>query len=76
MPKLACGLIYCAMLTIYDKEKDDLKKHWTEIEAAKAQGKDPKEIKTSVGTLGNFILLLISNLYGVKPFAYNIPHYF
>jgi hypothetical protein len=76
MAKLGCGLIYCAMLTIYEKEKGDLHKHWTGIEAAKAEGKDPQEIKTGVGTLGNFILLLIANLYNVKPFTYNIPNYF
>lgn len=76
MAKLASGLIYAAMLTIYDKEKDNLAKHWADVEAAKAEETDPAEVKTSVGTLGNFILLLIQNLYNVKPFTYNFPNYF
>ena len=29
-----------------------------------------------VGTLGNFILLLISQIFNIKPFVFNWPHYF
>jgi hypothetical protein len=76
MAKLGCGLIYCAMLTIYQKEKGDLQKHWIDIDQAKTEGKDPLQIKTRVGTLGNFILMLISNIYNAKPFTHNLPHYF
>lgn len=32
MPKLTCGLIYCAMLTIYEKEKASLAKFWVDNE--------------------------------------------
>jgi len=76
MAKLASGLIYAAMLTIYEKEKVSLAKHWTDMDAARAEGTDPADVKTSVGTLGNFVLLLVQNLYNVKPFAYNFPNYF
>ena len=64
------------MLTIYDKEKDDLQKHWEDIQTAKEAGVDMSGVKTRVGTLGNFVLLLIANIYNVKAFAYNIPNYF
>lgn len=32
MPKLTCGLIYCAMLTIYDKEKASLASFWNDTD--------------------------------------------
>ena len=28
MPKLTCGLLYCAMLTVYDQEKELLADYW------------------------------------------------
>lgn len=31
MPKLTVGLLYCAMLTVYDSEKGNLKQHWAEL---------------------------------------------
>lgn len=64
MPKLTCGLIYCAMLTIYEKEKASLTKFWAE-KSKKATKASPKN---GLGTLGNFILLLLSHLYDLKAF--------
>lgn len=33
-------------------------------------------MQTSVGTLGNFILMLITQIYDLKDYAMNQPHYF
>lgn len=38
MPKLTCGLIYCAMLTIYDKEKASLASFWNETDKQGRKG--------------------------------------
>lgn len=32
MPKLTVGLLYCAMLTVYESEKGRLNQHWAELE--------------------------------------------
>mmetsp|Transcript_4486 Transcript_4486/g.6718 ORF Transcript_4486/g.6718 Transcript_4486/m.6718 type:complete len:123 (-) Transcript_4486:1467-1835(-) len=50
MPKLAVGLIYCAMLKVYEVEKATLNRHWETGES---------------GTLGNLYLLLLSKLYEI-----------
>tara|TARA_B110000285_G_C15017269_1_gene559697 strand:- start:823 stop:1050 length:228 start_codon:yes stop_codon:yes gene_type:complete len=75
MPKLTCGLIYSAMLTIYDKEKGSLANFWPDAE--KQRRANPGQTAgASVGTLGNFILMLLSHLYDLKAFVQNLPHYF
>jgi hypothetical protein len=73
MPKLTVGLLYCAMITIYDKEKAGLNEHWAEAEQTGSPGERPQ---AEVGPLGNFVLLLVSRVYDLKAFSYNIPHYF
>jgi hypothetical protein len=68
MPKLTCGLIYSAMLTIYDKEKGFLANFWPDAE--KQRRANPGQTAgASVGTLGNFILMLLSHLYDLKAFV-------
>lgn len=75
MPKLTVGLLYCSMLTIYDKEKSKLNSHWDEYEEGK---KNPNYqfTQTSIGPLGNMILLFVSHIYDIKQFNYNIATYF
>lgn len=69
MPKLICGLLYCAMLTMYDNEKSMLASYWP------PDNVEPKEYG-KLGPLGNFVLLLLSHLYDLKSFTLNLPHYF
>lgn len=76
MPKLTCGLIYSAMLTIYDKEKASLANFWPDAEKQRRANPGKTAAAASVGTLGNFILLLLSHLYDLKAFVHNLPHYF
>jgi len=76
MPKLTCGLIYSAMLTIYDKEKGSLANFWPDAEKQRRANPGKTAAGASVGTLGNFILLLLSHLYDLKAFVLNLPHYF
>lgn len=76
MPKLTVGLLYCAMITIYEKEKANLNVHWVEYEQSQKNPNQVELVQSSVGPLGNFVLLLISHIYDIKAFSYNIPHYF
>jgi hypothetical protein len=85
MPKLACGLIYCAMLTVYDEEKAALAEYQpAPVDKGKRGEQEPEvagEIASqkkwaTLGPLGNFILLLLSHLYDMKAFTLNLPHYF
>lgn len=74
MPKLTVGLIYCAMLNLYEEEKTQLNEHWKNIQV------DDKGqiVATSYkpGTLANFILTLVSHIYDIKQFVFNLSHYF
>lgn len=70
MSRLVVGLIYASMIKIYDHEKENLALHWQDIEANK------ECTSTRIGTLGNFILILIQNLYNAKPFTLNYANYF
>lgn len=76
MPKLAVGLVYCAMLTIYDHEKNIINQHWSQITKGPNGETVVPEDYPGPGILGNFILLLISHLYDMKAYSLNIPHYF
>lgn len=75
MPKLTCGLIYSAMLTIYEKEKASLATFWPDAEKQR-RANPVQTAPVSVGILGNFILMLLSHLYDLKAFVHNLPHYF
>jgi hypothetical protein len=76
MPKLAAGLIYCAMLVVYEDEKEQL--HEYQVDSAPKDKKGEKSDKQFVklGPLGSLILLMLSHLYDLKNFTLNIPHYF
>ena len=83
MPKLTCGLLYCSMLTVYDKEKELLADYWPSDEeyardrAATRKGEAPQiKFGKPLGPLGNFVLMLLSHLYDIKAFTRNLPHYF
>lgn len=95
MPKLVVGLIYTAMINVYESEKATLNSHWDyAAELAKLSGVDLNEEvdgeqppyteaakaklagQARAGVLGNFILVLLRNLYAVEPFRRNYPHYF
>jgi hypothetical protein len=74
MPKLTVGMIYCAMLNLYEGEKAQMNDHWKHIQVdEKGQLLDPSY---KAGTLTNFILSLVAHLYDIKQFVYNLPHYF
>lgn len=32
MPKIVVGIVYCAMISIYEEEKNYLNMHWTQTE--------------------------------------------
>lgn len=66
MRKFVTGLIYCAMLKLYPYEKDNLNDYWSSQE----------ENPTSKTTLGNFVLLLIYNLFELENFVANFSQYF
>ena len=74
MPKLARGLVYCAMLTIYDQEKASLTEYWRGVDGQPRQHAPGSQ--RQLGPLGNFILLLLSHIYDVKAFTLNLPSYF
>lgn len=80
MPKLTVGLLYCAMVTIYESEKEMLASYWpSEAEREKAiaeQGEGAQLPYGKLGPLGNFALLLLSHIYDLKMFTRNLPHYF
>jgi len=74
MPKLTVGLLYCAMITIYDKEKEALVTYWADCDK---ETREPTEAaRKSIGPLGNFILLLLHHIYDMKAFTLNVSHYF
>jgi hypothetical protein len=76
MPKLTCGLLYCAMLPVYEKEKQMLVNFWRDDLPSRKAASSESGKANSLGVLGNFILLLLSHIYALKPFALNMPHYF
>ena len=63
------GLLYAAMLTVYEDEKHLLANYFP------PDGFDVKD-NTPLGPLGNFILMLISNMYQVKNVNKNMAHFF
>lgn len=78
IPKLAVGLLYCAMLTVYDDEKALLAGYWAREEDKEKDKPDNKEAMETekqpvqpLGPLGNFVLLLLSHLYDLKAFTLN-----
>ena len=67
MRKFTVGLLYCAMLKVYPKEKHLLKEYW----------KNPLDPQTSnKSVLGNFTLVMIRILFVVKSFVANSNQYF
>ena len=66
MRKFLTGLLYCAMLKVYPTEKDKLNLYWHHPHG------DPQV--SSI--LGNFILVLVKNLYDLKRFIANFSQYF
>src|SRR3569833_1002154 len=57
MRKFMVGLLYCAMLKVYALEKDKLNLFW----------KQPTN-PAGFTVLGNFVLILIKNLYELRKF--------
>ena len=57
MRKFMVGLLYCAMLKVYALEKDKLNLYW----------KQPTN-PAGFTVLGNFVLILIKNLYELRKF--------
>ena len=64
MRKFITGLLYCAMLKVYPTERNSLNNYW----------KNDQQEKFTV--IGNFILIVIKNLYDLKKYTSNFPQYF
>lgn len=56
MRKICAGLLYCAMLTIYDEDKDKLNQYFI----------DPEVDKANLPTLTKFGLTLIGNYFDAQ----------
>jgi hypothetical protein len=70
MSKIICGLLYCSMLTVYDDEKKLLADYWP------PSGEEASKDFGVLGSMGNFVLLLLSHMYNMKHATINLPHYF
>ena len=66
MRKFTAGLLYCSMLKVYNQEKDFLAYYWL----------DPTNPESNKTVFGNFILVLLHNIFSLKKFAGNFPQYF
>lgn len=65
MRRFVVGLLYSAMIKLYPLEKDRLNQYW-------ANPEDPANNQT---VLGNFALVLMTNLFHAKKFALNCSQY-
>jgi hypothetical protein len=67
MRRLTGGLLYCAMLKVFPLEKDRLNAYWA----------NPEQLYPSqnLTVLGNFALVLLSNLEHAKKFSLNCSQY-
>jgi hypothetical protein len=54
MRQILAGLLYCAMLKVWESDRRLLKKNWDDI--------SKKQQPTQATVLGNFILCLLSKL--------------
>lgn len=67
MRKLSAGLIYCAMVRIYDEEKEHLNTYW--------QYKEGQKESYNRCYLGNFINLVLNNLKTARTFTEYNPQF-
>ena len=65
MRRFVVGLLYCAMLKVYPVEKDIINLYWV----------NPEDPNNNQSVLGNFALVLISNLFYAKKFSANCSQY-
>ena len=63
MRRVYIGIVQCAMLKLYEAEKDDLNAYWDDIEAGVEQ---PRQT-----TLGNYINAMLFMLPELKKFSAN-----
>ena len=71
MRRFVLGLIYCAMLKLYNYEKDKLNHYWHTM-AKKTEGSAQKDlIKVDNSFLGNFINIVLANFFDTKYFVGN-----
>lgn len=68
MRKLCAGLVYCAMIKIYEEEKEYLDDYW--------QYKSGAKDSLQRSYLGNFINLLISNFEASRTYTEHTPQFF
>lgn len=64
--KLNAGLLYCAMLKLYQFEKERILDYW----------RDPGNHDVNTTTIGNFALILITRIFDVKRFVANSSQFF
>lgn len=62
MRKFVTGLLYCAMLKVYEKEKLILNYYWNNNNSYNDQNNS---------VLGNFMLILVGKMFEVKKFIAN-----
>jgi hypothetical protein len=68
MRKLSAGLVYCAMIKVYEQEEDTLNLFWKSKE-------ESKESPTNT-LIGNFMNILISNFDILRKYSDNNTQYF
>jgi hypothetical protein len=65
MRKFTAGLLYCAMLKVYQVERTKLNDYWS----------DPTDPAKNSTVLGNFALILLNNIFYVKRFIGHMSQY-
>jgi hypothetical protein len=65
MRRFVVGLLYCAMLKVYPVEKEIINLYWV----------NPEAPNNNQSVLGNFALVLITNLFYAKKFSANCSQY-
>lgn len=68
MRQILAGLLYCAMLKVWDSDRRMLNKYWEDI--------SKKQQTTQATVLGNFILCLLSLLPKVLEYSNNHSQWF
>ena len=63
MRQILAGLLYCAMLKVWESDRRQLKKYWDDI--------NKKQQPTQATVLGSFILCLLSKMPQVLDYSNN-----
>jgi hypothetical protein len=65
MRRFVVGLIYCSLLKLYPYEREHILDYW----------KNPEDPASNKTVIGNFVLVLLANLFHAKKFAAHSTQY-